>query len=173
MARSHTLLARSVHWSFIGLYVYGLSKQLDDLEDLEEPGLLEFEVAFAVLFLAVVVARYLYMRRFETFLGARTPPSPVHRCFARLVHLAMYGCLAMLPLSGLMIAGLYSAGFEDGLLQGFALGVHEFCASLSYALIALHITAAVLSRLKGQGVWSAMVPVWREAPGGEEPRRRG
>ena len=85
----------------------------------------------------------------------------------------MYGCLAMLPLSGLMIAGLYSAGFEDGLLQGFALGLHEFCASLSYALIALHITAAILSRLKGEGVWSAMVPVWREAPRGEEPRRRG
>mgnify|MGYP007046343500 FL=1 len=87
MARRHTLLARSIHWSFIGLYVYGLSKQLDDLEDLEEPGLLEFEVAFAALFLVVVVARYLYMRRFETFLGARTPPSPMHRCFARLVHL--------------------------------------------------------------------------------------
>jgi len=173
MARSHTLLARSIHWGFIGLYVYGLSKQLDDLEDLEEPGLLEFEVAFAVLFLAVVVARYLYMRRFATFLGARTPPSPMHRCFARLVHLAMYGCLAMLPFSGLMIAGLYSAGFEDGLLQGFALGLHESCASLSYALIGLHVTAAILSRLKGQGVWSAMVPIWREAPGGEQPRRRG
>lgn len=171
MARRHTLLARSIHWSFIGLYVYGLSKQLDDLEDLEEPGLLEFEVAFAALFLVVVVARYLYMRRFETFLGARTPPSPMHRCFARLVHLAMYGCLVMLPLSGLMIAGLYSAGFEDGPLQGFALGLHEFCASLSYALIGLHVTAAVLSRLKGQGVWSAMVPIWREAPGGEDPRR--
>jgi len=109
MARSRTLLARSIHWSFIGLYLYGLSKQLGDLEGLEgleEPGLLEVEVAFAVLFLAVVVARYLYMRRFETLLGARTPPTPMHRCFARFVHLAMYGCLAMLPLSGLMIAGL-------------------------------------------------------------------
>ena len=106
MARSRTLLARSIHWSFIGLYLYGLSKLLGDLEGLEEPGLLEVEVAFAVLFLAVVVARHLYMRRFETLLGARTPPTPMHRCFARFVHLAMYGCLAMLPLSGLMIAGL-------------------------------------------------------------------
>ena len=43
MANTHTPLARVLHWSFIGLYLYGLSKQLDDLEDLEEPGLLGFE----------------------------------------------------------------------------------------------------------------------------------
>ena len=106
MANTHTPLARVLHWSFIGLYLYGLSKQLDDLEDLEEPGLLGFEVAFATAFLVILLLRYLYMRRFETLLGARTPPTPMHRCFARFVHLAMYGCLAMLPLSGLMIAGL-------------------------------------------------------------------
>ena len=46
--------------------------------------------------------------------------------------------------------------------MGGAVGVHEVSASLSYALIGLHVTAALLSRLKGEGVWSAMVPVWRE-----------
>lgn len=162
MARSHTLLARSIHWSFIGLYGYGLLKQLDDVSDLEAPGLLAFEVGFAALFLAVVLARYLYMRRFETFLGARRPPSPAHRRFARLVHVSMYLCLGALPLSGLAIAGLFSMGTEGGLLMGAAVGVHEVSASLSYALIGLHVTAALLSRLKGEGVWSAMVPVWRE-----------
>ncbi len=162
MANTHTPLARVLHWSFIGLYLYGLSKQLDDLEDLEEPGLLGFEVAFATAFLVILLLRYLYMRRFETLLGAHRPPAPTHKWFARLVHVSMYLVLALLPLSGLAIAGLYSLGIKGGLAQDLAVGVHEIAAGLSYFLIGLHVTAAVLSRLKGEGVWSSMVPVWRE-----------
>lgn len=165
---SHTRLARGLHWGFIGLYLYGLSKQLDDLSQLEDPGLLAFEVVFAILFLAIVVARYAYMRRFQTLLGARETMHPDRRRLARAVHLSMYLCMAMLPLSGLMIAGLYSLGLEDGLLQDAAVELHEFCASLSYVLIALHVAAAISSRLKREGIWSAMVPVWKEDTGDRE-----
>ena len=28
--------------------------------------------------------------------------------------------------------------------------------------VALHIGASIYSRLKGEGVWTAMVPVWKE-----------
>ena len=74
----------------------------------------------------------------------------------------MYLCLILLPLSGLAIAGLFSLGVVEGKMQSFALLVHEFSADLSYLLIALHIIAALWSRIKGDGVWTSMVPIFKE-----------
>ena len=47
-------------------------------------------------------------------------------------------------------------------MQEAALGLHEFSAGLSYVLIAIHVSAAIYSRVKGEGVWSAMVPILKE-----------
>ena len=164
MQKSHTLLARSIHWSFILLYIYGIFKQVNELDELEENNLLLFEIVFATLFLVIVILRYSYMRRFKTFLGAREPVHIVHYYFARSVHKAMYAVFILLPLSGLIIAALYTNGYqnEDGLLMGAALGIHEFTATASYVLIAMHIAAAIYSRVKGEGVWSSMVPILKE-----------
>ena len=166
MVRSHTRLAKFIHWSFVGLYVYGIIKQVDDLSSLDDTQLLWFEVGFATLFLIIVLARYFYMRRFETLQGATVPVHIVHRRFARVVHIAMYLCLIMLPVTGLMIAGLYSQGYtvnatpdEPQTVMDIVLDLHGFAADLSYFLIVLHISAAIYSRIKGEGVWSSMVPV--------------
>ena len=40
MTKSHTNLAKVVHWSFILLYLYGIFKQVNDLDDLEDKELL-------------------------------------------------------------------------------------------------------------------------------------
>ena len=162
MSKSHTLLAKVIHWTFIILYAYGIFKQVDDLEDLEDKGLLIFEVFFATFFLLIVIVRYFYMRRFKPFLGAREPVHIVHYYFAKTVHRSMYLCLILLPLTGLMIAGLYTQGYkdEDELVISLVLATHEFTALLSYILIATHVSAAIYSRLKGEGVWSSMVPVF-------------
>ena len=79
MSSSHTPLAKTLHWGFVGLYAYGMFKQLDDLSQLEDAALLQFEVLFASVFLLIVVLRYLYMKRFETFLGARELAAPGHK----------------------------------------------------------------------------------------------
>ena len=123
------------------------------------------EVGFATLFLIIVLARYFYMRRFETLQGATVPVHIVHKRFARVVHISMYLCLIMLPLTGLMIAGLYTQGYRDATpdepqtVMDIVLDLHGAAADLSYLLIILHISAAVYSRIKGEGVWSSMVPV--------------
>ena len=166
MQKSHTPLAKVIHWLFVILYVYGIFKQVNELEDLEDPGLLIFEVIFASFFLLIVLIRYFYMRRFETFLGAREPVHIVHYYFARTVHKAMYACFILLPLTGLMIAGLYNQGYtvnatpdEEQTVMDLVLDLHGAVADLSYMLIFLHIGAAIYSRIKGEGVWSSMVPI--------------
>lgn len=162
MGESHTTLAKAFHWGFIILYAYGIFKQVDDISQLEDSGLLAFEVAFASIFLAIVMVRYCYMRKFETFLGTDEPVPLAHRYLAKSIHTSMYLCLALLPLSGLLIAGLFSQGITEGPMQDFALTVHEFSADLSYLLIAIHVGAALWSRIKGEGVWTSMVPIWKE-----------
>jgi cytochrome b561 len=158
------LLARSIHWSFIVLYLYGLSKQIGELDELQDNGLLLFEILFATVFLVIVILRYSYMSRFKTFLGAREPVHIVHYYLARSLHKAMYVVFILLPLSGLLIAALYTKGYqsEDELLMEAALGLHSFAAQASTALILAHIGAAVYSRIKGEGVWSSMVPILKE-----------
>ena len=169
VTNSHTMVAKLFHWSFIILYVYGIFKQVNALEDLEDKELLIFEIIFASIFLIIVILRYSYMRRFKTFLGAREPVHIVHYYLARSVHKAMYACFILLPLTGLMIAGLYSQGYtvnatpdEDQTIMDFVLDLHGAVADLSYMLILVHIAAAIYSRLKGEGVWSSMVPILKE-----------
>ena len=162
MGRSHTFLDKCVHRAFVIHYAYGIFKQLDDLEQLEDSGLLVFEVVFASVFLLIVLIRYFYMSRFETFLGATEPVPLIHKYLAKTVHRLMYFCLVLLPLTGLAIAALFRRGIVDGPLMDGAIGVHGFAADLSYLLIAVHVLAAVYSRLKNEGIWTSMVPLWKE-----------
>ena len=167
---SHTLIAKIFHWGFIILYTYGMLKQLDDLSQLEDAGLLYFEVVFSILFLLIVIFRYLYMRKYKTFFGARKAVSKAHQYLGKTIHISMYLCLVLLPLSGLLITGLYYFGFKDGILQGIAVGIHEFSASMSYFLIVIHVVGAVYSRIKGEGIWTSMVPFWKEGKPTSHPK---
>ncbi len=169
MQHSHSRLAKFFHWSFIVLYLYGIFKQVNELEELENKDLLFFEIIFASIFLIIVILRYSYMSRFKTFLGAKEPVHVVHYYFARSVHKAMYACFILLPLTGLMIAGLYSRGYtvnatpdEEQTIMDVVLDLHGAVADLSYLLIIIHVAAAIYSRIKGEGVWSSMVPVLKE-----------
>ena len=166
---SHTKLAKFIHWSFVILYVYGIFKQVNNLDDLDDKGLLISEIIFASAFIVIVILRYSYMRRFKTFLGAQVPVHIVHYYFARSIHKAMYACFILLPLTGLMIAGLYSQGYtvnatpdEEQTVMDVVLDLHGLVAETSYLLILIHIAAAIYSRIKGEGVWSSMVPILKE-----------
>ena len=163
MGTQHTFLGKSLHWGFVLLYAYGIFKQIDDLSQLEDAALLRFEIIFASVFLLLVVIRYGYMRRFETFQGSVVAIHRYHKRFARLMHVAMYLCLILLPVTGLAIAWLHTQGIgEDQLAMDVAIGLHGFSADLSYVLIAIHLVAALYSRIKGEGVWTSMVPVFTE-----------
>ena len=67
---SHTTFAKFIHWTFTFLYAYGIFKQVDDLAELEDPSLLNFEILFATIFLIIVLIRYFYMKDTPTLLGA-------------------------------------------------------------------------------------------------------
>ena len=159
MINTHTFLAKFIHWTFIPLYAYGIFKQVGDLNELEDASLLNFEILFASVFLIIVLLRYFYMKGTPTLLGAHGGLHKGHLFIAKTVHSIVYLSLVMLPVTGLLIAGLFS--LDVGGID-FAIAVHEFSAFLSYVVIALHVGATLYSRFKGEGLWNAMVPFLQE-----------
>ena len=156
---SHTTLAKFIHWIFTLLYAYGIFKQVDDLNELEDASLLNFEILFATIFLIIVLIRYFYMKDTPALLGAHEDVSKGHLFIAKTVHRLVYLSLIMLPTTGLLIAGLFNLGMRG---VDVAIALHEFSAFLSYIVIALHVGASLYSRFKGEGMWNAMVPIWKE-----------
>ena len=160
MIKTHTFLAKLIHWTFIPLYAFGIFKQVDDLNELEDASLLNFEILFAIVFLIIVLLRYFYMKDTPILLGDHDGVRKGHLFIAKTVHGLVYFSLIMLPATGLLIAALFS--LETGGVE-IAIVIHEFSAFLSYVVIALHVGATLYSRIKGEGLWNAMVPVWKES----------
>ena len=154
-------IAKFMHWGFVLLFIYGLLKQIDELNQLEDKALLQFEVIFATVFVLLLLIRFIYMKTTQkSSLPDSTPKSQL--LAARVVHYGMYACLALIPLTGLLIGLLFWLGFEDGFLINTVVEVHEFSVSVILWLIGLHILAAIFHRLKNDGVWSSMVPFLKE-----------
>ena len=154
-------IAKFMHWGFVLLFIYGLLKQIDELNQLEDKALLQFEVIFATVFVLLLLIRFIYMKTTQkSSLPDSTPKSQL--LAARVVHYGMYACLALIPLTGLLIGLLFWLGFEDGFLINTVVEVHEFSVSVIYWLIGLHILAAIFHRLKNDGAWSSMVPFLKE-----------
>ena len=159
MENSHTRLAKTIHWTFSILYAYGIFKQVEDLEELEDASLLNFEIFFAIVFLVIVMLRFFYMKDAKTLLGAHDEMHKGHLFIAKATHRLVYFSLIMLPTTGLLIAGILNAGVPG---MEIAIALHELSAFLGYITIGIHVAASLYSRYKGEGVWNAMVPVWRE-----------
>ena len=157
--QTHTKLAKTIHWTFSILYAYGILKQVEDLDELEDPSLLNFEIFFAVIFLVIVMLRFFYMKDAKTLLGAHDEMHKGHLFIAKATHRLVYFSLIMLPTTGLLIAGIFNADIPG---MGIAIALHEFSAFLSYVTIGVHVAASLYSRFKGEGVWNAMVPLWKE-----------
>ena len=88
--------------------------------------------------------------------------SKIQKIAARTVHLGMYGTLAGTAITGLLIGLFYWLGFTEGLFIDFLTVIHSFIVNALYWLIGIHIVAAVYHRFKKDGVWSSMVPFFRE-----------
>ena len=61
--KGYSLMAKFFHWSFILFFFYGIFKQIDNINQLEDLALLKFEIIFALLFILFLIVRFIYMKR--------------------------------------------------------------------------------------------------------------
>jgi len=134
----HSITAMIFHWGFVFIFIYGILKQVEDINQLSDISLLKFEIIFAALMLILLIIRYFYMSRTQvTSLPEDT--SMFQKRVAKIVHLSLY-----INLSELTV------------------GLHELSISTMYWLIAIHVSAAIFHRFRNDGVWSSMVPFLKE-----------
>lgn len=81
---------------------------------------------------------------------------------AKTVHYSMYVTLASIPLTGIIIGFIYWIGLKDGFIIDTMITIHEASIILMYWLVAIHVSAAIFHRFLGDGVWTSMVPFFKE-----------
>ena len=159
--RHYSTIAKLLHWGFVILFFYGIIKQVDNINQLEDISVLRLEILFATIFVLLLAIRFTYMKKTQkSSLPIETPKS--QKLAAKIVHYGMYISLAAIPCSGLLIGFLFWLGVKNGFLLDIVVGIHEFSVSVIYWLIGAHIIGALYHRLLKDGVWSSVVPFWRE-----------
>ena len=158
---NYSKLAKLFHWGFVILFAYGVAKQVDNINQLEDSVFFRFEIIFALIFLFLLIIRFVYMKKTQkTSLPVHTPKA--QKIAAKIVHNGMYILLAGTVLSGLLIGLLYWLDFKNSYLIEFFIRIHELVINLLYFFIGIHIIAATYHRLKKDGVWTSMVPFFKE-----------
>ena len=154
----YSLNAKIFHWGFVILFAYGISKQIDNINQLEDLALLKFEIIFAILFIFSLIIRFFYMK--HTQKSSLPPNTPkVQKIAAKSVHYGMYIGMISIALSGLVIGFLYWLGLKSGMIIDIIIGWHETSVSVVYWLIGIHLIGAIYHRMKDDGVWNSMVPI--------------
>ena len=157
----HSLLAKSLHWVFVVVFAYGVFKQIQSKEQLNDAELLKTEILFALIFLVFIVFRFIYMKnKYTTSLPSETPT--LHRLAAKFIHISMYIALSGIAISGLGIGFLFLLGYQNSYLIEFTIWSHESFFSAAIWLIVLHVLAAIYHRVRHDFVWSSMVPFLKE-----------
>ena len=157
----YSKIAKLFHWGFVLLFLYGVAKQVDDINQLEDQAFFRFEIIFAVIFLFLLLVRLTYMKTTQkTSLPEDTPKS--QKLAAKIIHNGMYVLLIGTVLSGLLIGFLFWIELKDQIIMDFVIIFHELNINLLYWFIGIHILAATYHRLKRDGVWSSMVPFFKE-----------
>ena len=156
--KGYSLTAKFFHWGFMLFFFYGIFKQIDNINQLEDLALLKFEIIFALLFILFLIVRFIYMKRTQI---SSLPPDTTkfQKIAAKLVHYGMYVTMVSIALSGLMIGFLYWAGWKSGSLIESFIFWHESSVSIVYWLIGFHLLGAVYHWIKNDGVWESMVPI--------------
>ena len=159
--RIYSSTAKWMHWAFIAVFAYGVINQVDEVEELEDFALLMNEVLFTVLFLSILLVRYIYMRTVSAAMPALDMPRRLI-LLAKIVQQGMYVSLTLIGVTGLAIGGLYYSGVKAGALLEAVLLAHEVFFWVSVNLMGAHIAGAIYHRFKGDGVWDSMVPFFKE-----------
>ena len=111
----YSKIAKLFHWGFVFLFVYGVVKQVDDINQLEDNVFFRFEIIFALIFLLLILMRFIYMKKTQKTLWPENTPK-AQKIAAKIVHNGMYFLLAATVLSGLLIGLLFWLEIKNKIL---------------------------------------------------------
>ncbi len=155
--KPHGFVTKGIHWLSGGLIAYGYFKGLENVSQLADPALLQFEVTFALLLGALFLFRLFWTK---TIGGATRLPqdAPMWEHYAsKAVHLGLYAAVFGIVLSGLGIALGYTTPMLGGLFLAAMLGLHELTLTVMPLLLIAHIAGALWHKVvRRDGVLESM-----------------
>jgi len=146
-ARPHGFVTRTLHWVAAGMVGFGYLKGLDDVSQLADPALFQFEVIFALALGALFLVRLFWTKQVA---GATRLPqdAPKWEHFAsRAVHAGLFASLFAIVLSGLGIALGYATPVLGGLFLSAMIGLHEVALTALPLLLVTHIAGALWHKI--------------------------
>jgi len=136
---------------------YGYFKGLDNVNELADPALLQFEVIFAVVLGLLFAIRLLWTKMIG---GATRLPDDAPKwehAASRIVHYGLYGAVFTIVGSGLAIAYGYTSAVLGRFFVNMMIGVHEVSLTVLPILILTHIAGALWHKLiRRDGVMESM-----------------
>lgn len=146
-------MTRVIHWAFVVLIIYSYVQNGEVTGALDSPEAMRTEVYFGLFVLALLLGRYLWVRR--DWASALPINAPVwEKRAARAVHLGMYWGLALVILSGFGIALVMDQ--SETVVEAVS-DVHIFFTNLTLLLMIIHVVAAIWHKIhRKDGVMESM-----------------
>ena len=156
-AKPHGFVTRGIHWLAAGLLAFGYFKGLDNVSQLADPALLQFEILYAVAIGVLFAVRLLWTK---TVAGATrlSPEAPRwEHAASRAVHIGLYASVFGIVGSGLGIALAFSVPMLSGFVLGAMVVLHEFFLAVLPVLLVTHIAGALWHKfVRRDGILESM-----------------
>ncbi len=156
-AEPHGFVTKGIHWVSAVLLGYGYFKGLDNVAQLADPALLQFEVVFALGLGALFLFRLFWTKRVA---GATRLPSDApkwEQLASRAVHWGLCASVFAIVLTGLGIALGVSVPVLGGMFTAVMIGVHEVALIVLPGLLLSHVAGALWHKVvRKDGVMESM-----------------
>lgn len=155
--KPHGFVTRGIHWLSALMIGYGYFKGLENVNQLADPALLQFEVLFALALSLLFALRLVWTKKIA---GTTRLPDAAPRwehAASRAVHYGLYGSVFAVVGSGLAIAYAYTTPMLGGLFLDAMIFAHEAALTILPLLILTHIAGALWHKvMRRDGVMESM-----------------
>ena len=142
-ARAHGFVTKGIHWLSAGLIGYGYFKGLDNVRQLADPALFQFEVIFALVLGGLFLVR-LFWTKYVAGTTRLPDDAPKWEHFAsRAVQVGLYASVFGIVLSGLGVALGFATPALNDLFLSALLGLHEVTLVAMPLFLIVHIFGAL------------------------------
>lgn len=155
--KPHGFVTKGIHWLSLLLIGYGYLKGLNNVNQLSDPALFWFEVAFAAALGLLFAFRLFWTKKIA---GATRLPdhAPRWEHFAsRFVHYGLYASVFTIVGSGLAIAWGFAAPYLGRWFINPMVALHEVALTALPVLILAHVAGALWHKfIRRDGVLESM-----------------
>lgn len=156
-AKPHGFVTKGLHWVSAAMLAYGYYTGLEDVSELADPTIFQFEIIFALVLGAAFMVRLLWTKGVAG--STRLPqdaPQWEHKA-SHIVQIGLYASVFGIVLTGLGISLGFSTPMLSGIFLTAMIGLHEIVLTIMPLFLLTHIAGALWHKfIRRDGVMESM-----------------